>query len=213
MPIQPVTANLPLPLIFLALLLAPAAAEAGKYNPVLDIGDKAPAWKDLPGVDGKNHSLSDLKDKSVVVVVFTCNSCPYAVDYEDRLIDFAKAHTAEDKDVALVAINVNKVPADRLEKMKERAEEKGFNFPYLYDDTQQLAKDYGATYTPEFFVLNKDRQIAYMGAFDDNTMADKVTETYVPTAVAAALKNEKPEVTETVARGCTIRWERRRQRD
>ena len=98
-------------------------ALSGEYNPVLNIGDTAPECKDLPGVDGKKLSLSDLKQKDVVVLAFLCNSCPYAVDYENRLIAFAKKHSGKDSKVALVAVNVNKVEEDLPPKMKEKAEE------------------------------------------------------------------------------------------
>lgn len=196
---------------FVGLWLLSAVAPAGEYNPVLDIGDQAPSWKDLPGVDGRTHSLSDLKDKEVVVVVFTCNSCPYAVDYEDRLIAFARKQARPESPVAVVAINVNKIEADRLPKMKERAEKKGFPFPYLFDETQVIAQKYGANYTPEFFVLNKGRRIVYMGAMDDSSNAEKVKTRYLEPAVSAALSGVKPEVAETVAIGCRVRYERKRR--
>ena len=116
---------------------------AGEYNEVLSIGDAAPEWKALKGVDDKEHSLTDLKDKPVVVLVFTCNTCPVAADYEDRVAKFAQDHA--DK-VAVVAINSNAVPDDRLDKMKERAQQKKFPFPYLSDDKQVTAKAYGAAF-------------------------------------------------------------------
>jgi peroxiredoxin len=200
------------------LLLAPIAVlsllpalPAGVYNDVLSIGDFAPAWTELPGVDGKAHSLADLKDKDVVVVVFTCNSCPVAVAYEDRIIAFNKKHCGPDGKVALVAINVNVNPEDRLPKMRERAKEKGFTFQYLHDPTQKIAKDYGAMYTPEFFVLNKERKIAYMGTMDDRSLEKDVKENYLEPALAAALKGEKAKVAETRARGCLIRYVRKRE--
>ena len=189
-------------------LLAGWLAEAGEYNPVMNIGDAAPAWKDLPGVDGKKHSLADLKDKKTLVVVFTCNSCPYAVAYEDRILAFAKKHADR---VAVVAINVNLIPDDSLEKMKERAREKQFTFPYLFDETQKVAKEYGATFTPEFFVLGTDRKIIYMGGMDDNSDASLVKNNYLEDAVAAALRGEKPKVQEAVALGCRIRYARERR--
>lgn len=187
-------------------------AGAGKYNPVLDIGDKAPEWSKLPGVDGKQHSLSDLKEKDVVVVVFTCNSCPYAVDYEDRLVAFAKSHCGEDSNVALVAINVNTIPEDQPEEMAKRARAKSFTFAYLFDESQEIAKKFGAGATPEFFVLNRDRKVVYMGAMDDNPAAKKVTRRYVEEAVEAALDGKHPEMKETVPIGCRIRFERRRRK-
>ncbi|MDA0590587.1 MAG: thioredoxin family protein [Planctomycetota bacterium] len=185
---------------------------AGEFNPVLDIGDKAPAWKKLPGVDGKEHSLEDLKKNEVVVVFFTCNSCPYAVDYEDRVLAFAKKHSGKDSKVGLVAINVNLVEEDLPPAMKKKVEEKGFKFPYLFDESQQIAKDFGAGFTPEFFVLNKDRKVVYMGAFDDSPNADKVKTQHVENAVAAALAGKSPAVIETVPIGCRIRIERRRRK-
>lgn len=200
-----------LPLVGLCVVALAASAEAGKYNPTLSIGDKAPAWKDLPGTDGRKHSLSDLKEKRAVVVVFTCNSCPYATDYEDRIIAFAKKYAGPDDDVAVVAINVNTVPADRFEKMKERAAAKGFPYPYLYDETQQIAKEYGAVFTPEFFVLDQDRRVVFMGGMDDNSQTDQVTKHYLEPAVQATLSGKKPEITETPAIGCRIRYARRRR--
>ncbi|MDA0809754.1 MAG: thioredoxin family protein [Planctomycetota bacterium] len=185
---------------------------SGEYNPVLSIGDKAPEWKELPGVDGKKLSLSDLKQKDVVVLAFLCNSCPYAVDYENRLIAFAKKHSGKDSKVALVAVNVNTVEEDLPPKMKEKAEAKGFSFPYLFDEIQQIAADYGAGFTPEFFVLNRDRKVVYMGAMDDSPNADNVKRRYLDEAVAAALASRLPKVRETVPVGCRIRIERSRRR-
>ena len=186
-------------------------AAAAEFNEVLNVGDVAPAWIDLPGVDGKQHSLRDLSGKQIVVVVFTCNSCPIAVDYEDRLIRFAKAHAGTESPVALVAINVNKVAEDLLPKMKERTKSKGFPFAYLFDESQKIAKDYGALFTPQFFVLDKDRKVVYMGKMDDNTDATKAKVNYVELAVEAALKGEKPQVQETLGVGCRIRFARDRK--
>jgi peroxiredoxin len=193
--------------VFLSLT---CPASAGEFNKKINIGDPAPAWKGLPGADGKTHSLDDLKDKEVVVVVFTCNSCPIANDYEDRLIGFAKKHAAADSKVALVAINVNTIPDDRLDKMKQRAEKKKYNFPYLYDETQKIAVDFGATYTPEFFVLDKNRKVVYMGAMDDKSNEKEATQNYLEPAVEAALKGQKAPMGETLARGCMIRFKRPR---
>ncbi|MBM83804.1 MAG: thioredoxin family protein [Planctomycetaceae bacterium] len=192
------------------LLLAVSTLNAGEYNEVLDIGDTAPQWKDLPGVDGKKHSLKDLKDKDVVVVVFTCNSCPYANDIEKRLDEFVKKH--KDDKVALVAINVNKVEEDQFPAMKKRAKDKKYKYPYLYDETQQIAKDYGALFTPEFFVLDKKRKVVYMGSMDDSPDGKKIKKRHVEDAVTASLKGGNPKVEETIAIGCLIRFERKRRR-
>lgn len=185
-----------------------STASAGEFNSVLNIGDAAPAWKKLPGADGKEHSLEDLKDKKIVVVIFTCNSCPIATAYEDRIIAFAKKNAEH---VGVVAINVNRVPADSLEKMKARAEEKGFSFPYVYDESQKIAKDFGAQFTPEFFVLNAERKIAYMGAMDDNSDPEKATKDYLQAAVDATLKGAKVEKAETLPVGCRVRFAREKR--
>jgi peroxiredoxin len=110
-----------------------------------------------------------------------------------------------------VAINVNKIAADSMPEMQKRAQERGFTFPYLHDETQKIAKAYGATFTPEFFVLNQDRKLVYMGGMDDNSDEQAVKERYLEPALLAALKGEKPAVTETVARGCRIRYARERK--
>jgi peroxiredoxin len=190
------------------LLMLAAVAKAGEYNTVLNVGDAAPAWRDLPGTDGKTHSLADLKDKQAVVVVFTCNSCPFAREYEDRIMAAAKAHA--DK-VGVVAINVNRVAEDSLEKMQERAKERGFPYPYLFDESQRIAKAYGATFTPEVFVLGPERKIVYMGGLDDNSDPAAVKNNYLEPAIEAALNGTKPAKTETVAIGCRIRYARERK--
>jgi peroxiredoxin len=188
----------------LALSLLPTLAAGGEFNKTLSVGDPAPAWKDLPGTDGKKHALADHADR-VVILVFTCNSCPVAQEYEDRIVAFAGKY--KDR-AAVVAVNVNTIPEDRLDVMKKKAEQKKYSFPYLYDETQKIARDYGATYTPEFFVLTKDRKVAYMGAMDDKTKADEVKEKYLEAAVDAVLKGEKPPTGETIAHGCMIRYKR-----
>jgi peroxiredoxin len=187
-------------------------AQAGQFNSVLSIGDPAPAWKDLPGVDGKRHSLADLHDREIVVVVFTCNSCPIASDYEDRIIAFAKKHCGRGQKTALVAINVNTVEEDLLPHMKERAAAKHFPYPYLFDESQKIGKAYGALFTPEFFVLDKDRKVAYMGAFDDNVEPTKIKHAYLEPAIEAVLKGAKVSPAETQASGCLIRYARNRRR-
>lgn len=190
----------------IAALVFCAPVAAGEFNKKVNIGDAAPTFKELPAADGKSYSLDDFKDKDVLVVAVTCNHCPVAVAYEDRLIDFAKKYaTGDDAKVALIAVNVNNMEADRLPKMKERASEKGFNFPYLYDESQELGRALGAAVTPEFFVFDKDRKIVYMGAMDDNQ--SKPTKNYLAEAVDAALKGDAVPSAETRARGCGVRYE------
>ncbi|MGN6547984.1 MAG: thioredoxin family protein [Aureliella sp.] len=187
-------------------------AFAGQYNPSVNVGDQGAAWVDLPGVDDKRHSLKDLEQRDVVVVVFTCNSCPYAVDYEERINRLAQKYQAPDARVGVVAINVNKIEADQMPAMKKRAEERKFVFPYLYDESQKIAKQYGAVRTPEFFVLNKQRKIVYMGAMDDSTKEADVKTRYVEDAIAATLNGKPIAVTETPPVGCAIRYARERRR-
>ncbi|MDZ4686248.1 MAG: thioredoxin family protein [Planctomycetaceae bacterium] len=187
----------------------PSSLPAGEFNEVLFIGDKAPEWKDLPGTDGKPHSLADLKDKDVVVLVFTCVSCPTAVDYEGRINDLAKKHAGGK--VAVVPVSVNRIDADKLPALTKRVQEQGFAFHYLYDESQKIAKDHGAIFTPEFFVFGKDRKLVYMGAMDDSTDPEGVKAKHVEDAIAAAIKGEKPAVTETIARGCRVRYARERR--
>lgn len=197
-------------LVLTAFIVFGGVALAGTYNKTLSIGDAAPGWRDLEGVDGKKHALADWADKDVIVVCFTCNTCPYAVDYEGRLISLAKKFAAERGKCGLVAINANKVKDDLLPAMKERAKARGFNFAYLHDATQQVARSYGATYTPEFVVLNKERKVVYLGAMDDSPDGKHVTKRYVEDAVAAAMAGKQAAVAETPAVGCTVRYVRER---
>src|SRR5262245_10597978 len=183
-----------------------SSAWAGQFNKQLSIGDSGPDWKGLEGADCQKHSLADWQDKEVVVLCFTCNTCPYAVDCEDRLIALAKKFAAEGGKSTLVAINANQVKDDLLPAMQERAKSKGFNFPYLHDATQQTARGHGATYTPEFVVLNKERKVVYLGAMDDSPDGKNVSKRYVEDAVAAALAGKMPQTTETPAKGCAIRY-------
>lgn len=164
----------------------------------VEIGSKAPTFAGIPGADGKSYGLDSFKEAKVVVVVFTCNSCPVALDYEDRIIEFTKQY--KDKGVAVIA--VNQKSSEDIEAVKKRAEEKGFNFPYCYDKSQDAARAFGARVTPHFFVLDKDRTIQYMGAFDDSAKEPKTH--YVNDAVDALLAGKKPEKSETDAIGCGI---------
>jgi peroxiredoxin len=173
----------------------------------LKIGDPAPAYTDLKGVDGQKHSLSDLKDKDVVVLVIACNHCPVVQAYLDRIKKFAKEHAGPASKVALVAISVNDVeqdPADSFEEMVKLAKEAELPFAYLYDPSQQIAKDLGASRTPEFFVFDKDRKLVYHGALDDSMRESKVKVNYLEPAVKAALKGEKVETPQTKPDGCPI---------
>jgi thiol-disulfide isomerase/thioredoxin len=184
---------------------ADATATAAQEKEQAGVGAPAPEWKNLVGVDDKGHNLSDLKDAKAVAVVFTCNHCPVAKAYEDRLIELAADYG--DKGVEVVAINVNNADADKLPAMKERAEEKGFKFAYLYDPSQQIGREFGAAVTPHAFLLDGDRNIAYIGAIDDSMQPDKVTKNHLRDAIDAVLAGSKPEVASTKPIGCGIRYE------
>jgi len=197
--------------LVLAVIAGTSLQSEAAENSKLSIGDSAPEWKDLPGTDGKPHSLADLKKSAVVVVCFTCNACPYAVDYEDRMISLQKKYADHADGVVLVAINANRKPSETLEKMKERAASKQFPFDYVVDETQRIADTYGANFTPEFFVLNRDRKVIYIGAMDDKTDASQARINYVELAIEAALQGKLPEVTAVPARGCAIPFRRSRR--
>ena len=187
-------------LVLLAAFVAPLSA--AKFNKVLDIGQPAPAWTDLLGVDDRRHSLEELRETKLVVVIFACNHCPVVKAYERRLIRFVDDY--RDKGVELVAISVSRQPSDQIDKMKTRASDSGFNFAYLIDPTQKIAKAYGATVTPQVFVLDQKRRIAYMGKIDDHLEETKITERFLQLAVDALLSGLAPDVTETRQIGCEI---------
>lgn len=193
----------------LALVVASAALAASScYADKPKIGDQAPQWSGIPGVDGKQHSLSDYQDAKLIVIVFTCNHCPVAVAYEDRLIELQKDY--QDKGVQLIAINVNTMPNEQLDKMKERAQEKDFNFPYLHDASQKTARDYGATNTPHVFVLDPNRKLAYRGGIDDNFQkADAVKKQYLRSALDSLLAGKELAQADTPHPGCGIKWEKK----
>lgn len=172
-------------------------------------GDKAVDFS-LKNVDTKTVSLSDYADQKGVILVFTCNPCPFAKAYEQRIIDLHK-HYAE-AGYPVVAINPNDddiSPDDTFEKMKQRAVEKQYPFPYLKDETQDVYRAYGATRTPHVFLLqnkNGTFEVAFIGAIDDNAMDPRaVSERYVDQAIRALETGEKPDPAQVKAIGCTIK--------
>ena len=173
------------------------------------VGDKAADFK-LENIDGKHVSLSDFKDAKGFIVVFTCNGCPYAKAYQDRIIALDKKYKGLGYPV--VAINPNDTdakPDDTIEEMKKRASEKGYTFPYLKNATQEVYKMYGATKTPHMYILSKsgeDLKVEYIGAIDDNYQdADEVEEAYLANALDALLAGNKPKPSFTKAVGCSIK--------
>ncbi|HEY4761751.1 MAG TPA: thioredoxin family protein [Thermoguttaceae bacterium] len=171
----------------------------------LKIGDNAPNWSSLPGTDEKTHSLSDYKNANLLIMAFSCNHCPVAQAYEDRLITLQNDY--QNKGVQLITVNVNNIPDDRLDKMIERAASKGFNFPYLYDETQKIGQDYGAKVTPHIFLFDKNRKLVYMGAVDDNMKVDQVKKHYLRDAIDAQLAGKTPPEAVTKQFGCSIKYE------
>jgi peroxiredoxin len=175
--------------------------------PGLHPGEKAPDFK-LPGVDGKIYSLSSFPGKPILVVLFSCNHCPYVQAWESRYLEVQRDYAA--KGVQLVAINSNdetKYPEDDFAHMKERAKAKGYNFPYLRDESQQVAEAYGPVSTPDFYVVDKDRVIRYRGRLDDNH-ADpkKVTKRFLREALDNLLAGKNPQTPLTPPYGCSIKW-------
>jgi peroxiredoxin len=187
------------------MLATLAVLTARGYAAELKIGDAAPDFQGIVGIDDNRHSLADYKDAKLLVLVFTCNHCPVAKAYENRLISLQKEY--DGKGVQLVAVNVNNLPDDRLEGMKARAKEKGFNFPYLYDASQKIGHDYGALVTPHVFLLDPERKIAYIGAVDDNMQPTEVKDSYLHEALDALLAGKKPPHEKTKAIGCGIQYE------
>ena len=173
------------------------------------VGDVATGFT-LKNVDNKMVSLSDFKDAKGFIVIFTCNHCPYAKAYENRIIGLN--HKYAPKGYPVIAINPNdpKVePQDSFEGMQQRAKEKSFTFPYLFDEGQKIYPQYGATRTPHVFVLQKENGkniVKYIGAIDDNYAdANDVSHKYVEDAVDALLSNKPVAQTSTVAIGCSIK--------
>ncbi len=175
---------------------------------MLEIGQKAPDFA-LPGVDGQTHRLSDLlRDHRAVAVIFSCNHCPYVRAWEGRMVDLQRVYGA--RDVALVAINPNdaeRYPDDSFDAMKQRAQDEGFNFRYLHDESQEIARAYGAERTPHVYLLDSDGILRFRGAIDDNYEdPDAVQHTYLRDALDAVLAGDSPAVETTPAVGCTIKW-------
>ena len=197
---------------FLALAVLFAGLSAftlNKLNAGYQVGDVATDFS-LKNVNDKNVSLKDYKDAKGFIVVFTCNHCPFAVAYEDRIIALDKKYKALGYPV--IAINPNNPavqPKDSFDLMKERAKEKGFTFPYLFDDGQKVYPQYGATKTPHVYLLEKTKGgniVRYIGAIDDNyNDASAVKVKYVENAVNSLLEGKEIEVKTTKAIGCSIK--------
>jgi peroxiredoxin len=173
----------------------------------LKIGDEALSFT-LPSVDGRDHSFDEYRGKNGVVVIFSCNHCPYVRAWEDRMVQIQEDYTS--KGVQLIAINANdatKYPDDSFPKMKERSREKKFNFPYLRDEAQSVARAYGAERTPEVFLFDKKAILRYHGTIDDNYDDPRaVKEHYLRSALDAVLAGRPISTAETKPIGCSIKW-------
>jgi peroxiredoxin len=179
----------------------------------VEVGDAAPAFE-LMNIDGNMVSLEDYANEKGVIVTFTCNHCPFSVMYEDRLIALDKQY--KENGYPVIAINPNdatEYPDDSFDNMKKRWRDKGFTFPYLHDETQDIAKAYGAERTPHVYFLKNTKKkgfvVSYIGAIDDNARdAEGVKTKYVEKAIRAVEKGRTPDPATTKAIGCTIKWKK-----
>ncbi len=162
----------------------------------------------LIGVDGKMHSLADYKDKDVLVIVIMCNHCPYVQAVDSRLVQLQEKFA--NLNVQFIGINPNDditYPEDNFKNMVKRAKEKGYNFPYLRDDDQSIARQYQAQCTPDIYVYNKQRELCYHGRVDDNWQEpDKVKSHDLNDAIEALLEGKKPSPNQQPSMGCSIKW-------
>ena len=175
----------------------------------LKLGSPAPDFN-LIGVDDKNYSLNSFADIDALIIIFSCNHCPYVKAYEGRMKQLQEDYA--NKGAAIVAINSNDAvnyPEDSFEEMKKRAEIENFNFVYLRDEEQSIAKAYDATHTPEIFLFDKERKLAFHGKIDDNWQEpDKVVNNYLRDALDELLERKEISVPETFTIGCTIKWKK-----
>ncbi len=191
--------------IFAAVLFGLSTVLPAQLKP----GDNAVPFT-LKNVDSKMVSLSDYKDQKGVIVIFTCNPCPFSVAYEDRIIALHNNYAPAGYPVVAINPNDDEIsPDDTFEKMKQRAKEKDFPFPYLKDETQEVYKAYGATRTPHVYLLENDNgkfKVVYIGAIDDNAMDKQgVSERYVDQAIRALEAGDKVSPEQVKAIGCTIK--------
>jgi len=174
----------------------------------ITLGTNAPAF-DLPGVDGRNHALDDYAEAQVLALVQSCNHCPYVQAWESRMIDLQREYGA--RGFRLVAINSNNAathPEDSFDEMRARAGREGFNFDYLYDEDQSLARTLGSERTPEVFLFDRDRQLVYHGAIDDSRDEHNVSTRYLRDALEAVFEGAEPPVADTPSVGCSVKWKR-----
>ena len=188
-----------------------APATGGEGGEGYDIGSEVANVK-LKNVDGKIVSFADFKDEKGLIVIFTCNTCPYAVAYEQRIMDLDKKYSSQGYPVIAINPNdVNRQPGDSFEAMQQRSKDKGYTFPYLHDETQEVAKMFGATRTPHVYLLKKGNagvfRVAFIGSIDDNyDDATQVENHFLENAIKAVEAGNAPEPAKVKAIGCTIKW-------
>ena len=174
---------------------------------MLPLGQSAPGFEDLLATDGRRYSLGSFADKPVLVVIFSCNHCPYVKDYELRMVEIQRDYAS--KGVQLVAINANDdrtYPEDSYPRMVERAKQRGFNFVYLRDDDQTIVEDYGAACTPHVFLFDQKRVLRYRGRIDDSRDPSKVKTSDLRNAIDDVLGGVPVRVPDTRPFGCSIKF-------
>ena len=172
----------------------------------LGLGALAPDF-DLPGVDGRHYTLASFSNSPIFVVIFSCNHCPYVKDYETRMVSIQRDYAA--KGVQLVAVNSNDdraYPEDSFPEMVKRAKERGFNFPYLRDESQKVVEAYGGVCTPHVFAFDSKRLLRYRGRIDDSRNASKVTSPDLTNALDDLVAGQPVRVPDTKPFGCSIKW-------
>ncbi len=190
--------------LFVALAISGTLSlDADAKRVKLKVGDAAPAWKEVTATDDKSYSLKSFEKAPAIVVLFMSTECPVAKSYEARLKQMVGKF--EKPGVVFVAFNSNR--GEDLPAMKKYAKANKSAYHYLRDESQKIAKSFGALRTPEVFLLGKDRKIAYMGGIDDDyRMSGKAKNKYLETAITEVLAGKKLTKTTTRAVGCTIRW-------
>jgi len=172
---------------------------------MVKLGSDAPSFN-LPDINGDNISL-DFFEAETLVVIFTCNHCPYAKAVEDRLVNLGNDYKGRTDFVLISSNDIENYPADSPEKMAEKAKDKKYPFPYLFDETQEIAKAYSAVCTPDIFLYNKDRKLEYRGRLDDNWQnPQSVTREELKMAIDAVLSGNKIEFDQIPSMGCNIKW-------
>lgn len=198
----------------LLFICTTSIALAGKYNSIINIGDQMPKFNNLPSITGNNVSSKDINE-DVVVLVSLANHCPWVKGMDKDLV--ALANSFSGKSVRLIGLSMNHREDDRIPAMKVHAENMGYSFDYIYDESQELGRKLGATRTPEYFVFNKERRLIYTGALYDSPakinsdgtikhINGKPTEFYVQDAIMSSLEGKEVVIKETKAHGCTVKY-------